>query len=516
MKLVITEKSSVARTLARHMGPGYAMVALSGHISGVDYAHKLSEKPWKSVPLSTLVRTPLVQKPLANMGCTRLQSALTKSYEEVILALDPDPQGYTIAHDVRKKISPGVPVYSIDLEALDRKGVLAALAQKKPYTDRGIQGDIKRKLDFLMGTILTRAVSLYHLKKSSKWFTYTVGRVQSITLRYIRDRAQQIDGFRPETCDRYWLDHVKTPWVRKQEVGLQVKVTPRHTVDKKVYPFRGYNTDELISACARLPLFLGKGPTIAKHLEQLYLKGEISYPRTDNNDYANFPDLLRASAKVYEDHAGIPAIIPRLSKKETPADHGPISILKGHADGDSPETGAIKATLLHRCAKIYSGINEYRVTEYEISHPTLGTCSHEVWLQVTKRFDDHKKSWKVLPSWSHTLTVKPQTTRAPPRYNFSLLMEKMAAEGVGTKSTRSTIIQNLLYRKYVTSQGYTYHLTPPAHNVLDHLQGSFILQKGFTRSLEEMSRTMTRQTAGVMQQDHRNILSSFLQSQTSP
>jgi len=515
MKLIVVEKPSVAKTIRKYLDSEYEIVAISGHIRETRYERGICKNPWKKVALSTLVKTPLELVPTtqntAKAGYLRLKRALAKNYDEIILALDPDVQGYTMSHDIWQLLSKDVAIFTADLEALDRAGVCRAMAEKTSYQDRGVSGDVKRRVDFLIGTIMTRCVSLKNQMANSKWFTYTVGRVQSIALKFIRDRLEEHEKFVPELKKRLWLDDIKLPWF-ESEGPKSVDLRVIEKKEKKVGPFPGYNTDSLVSTLSRHPTFTQNPTRIVKELEKLYLRGEISYPRTDNPDYSNYRDLLYAGSRIFEAQTGNKPIIPFLRPKKL-SDHGPITILRGHNSEDSLQAKTIKQVLLKRCSQIYSGSNEYQVSTLEISNPIYGTTTHDLWISLIKRFEDNRTSYPTMPVFSNEMLVKEEWTRPPFRYNFGSLIQKMASEGIGTKSTRSKIIETLVSRRYIYSiRGAPYVLTYYARRLLEELANSFVLNSKFTQELEKSSEGVCREKMLEVEQRYRKNLEDFLKT----
>ena len=131
MRLVITEKSSVTKIL-RPILPDYEYLSLTGHIYGVEYPWNIRKLPWSRIAPQKLLDSPLVLEGLDNIGYKNLKKTLKKSWDQVILALDPDIQGYTIAADVASMIRCNI-VTEVCLEDTSPSTVKQLLTREFPF-----------------------------------------------------------------------------------------------------------------------------------------------------------------------------------------------------------------------------------------------------------------------------------------------------------------------------------------------------------------------------------------------
>jgi len=147
--------------------------------------------------------------------------------------------------------------------------------------------------------VLTRYLSMTSGQVGQDFLS--VGRVQSPTLAIIVDRERQIDAFRPKP---YWVvtaelegegrfdaEHAHGRFFVEAEAekahraasaaqsGTVTSVVAKTRTDKPVPPF---NTTSFLQAAGRIGISANAAMNLA---ESLYMRGFISYPRTDNTVY---------------------------------------------------------------------------------------------------------------------------------------------------------------------------------------------------------------------------------------
>ena len=188
-KLVIVESPAKARTVGRFLGKGYTVRASVGHVRdllrsqlSVDVDNNFTPK----------YRVPNEKKPVV-----KELKGLAKTAAEVYLATDPDREGEAIAWHlaeaagVEERISRRVVFHEITQSAIEE-------AFSHP---RGINMDLvnaqqaRRVLDRLVGYSISPI--LWEKVRSR----LSAGRVQSVALRLIVERENEIEAFNPV---EYW------------------------------------------------------------------------------------------------------------------------------------------------------------------------------------------------------------------------------------------------------------------------------------------------------------------------
>lgn len=193
-KLIIVESPAKANTIKKYLGSGYEVVASKGHVRDLpdkklsvdimnNYAPKYEIIPEKEKLVEEL-------------------KAKAKKSEKVYLATDPDREGEGISWHLAT-------VLGLDADKADRvtfneitkTGVKNGMAApRKIDMDLVNAQQARRILDRLVGYTLSPFVSQKIRPRLS------AGRVQSVALRLIVDREEEINAFVP---DEYWSVEAK-------------------------------------------------------------------------------------------------------------------------------------------------------------------------------------------------------------------------------------------------------------------------------------------------------------------
>jgi len=220
--LVVVESPAKSKTIEKYLGKDYKVLASFGHIrdlpsktGSVDTEHdfkmhyQLNEKTAKAV------------KALVNTA---------KNSKTLILATDPDREGEAIAWHVvevlkDKKALKDVKIERVSFNAITKKSVMEAIEKpRKIDMDLVNAQQARRALDYLVGFTLSPV--LWRKLPGSK----SAGRVQSVALRLICEREDEIEKFKPE---EYWDIEVALLTAKKKEI--LAKLT--HINDKKLSKF---------------------------------------------------------------------------------------------------------------------------------------------------------------------------------------------------------------------------------------------------------------------------------------
>ncbi len=198
--LIIVESPSKAKTLKNYLGNGYSIVASKGHIRDLPAARLSVDVKNDFAPKYNIVKgkEKLVKE---------LKAAVADS-DEVYLATDPDREGEAISWHLAE-------ILSLDLNKLNRvtfneitkTGVRNGMENpRKVDLDLVNAQQARRILDRLVGYKLSPFVS----QKIRRGLS--AGRVQSVAVRMIVDRENEIRAFNPE---EYWTIEGKFAFSRK-------------------------------------------------------------------------------------------------------------------------------------------------------------------------------------------------------------------------------------------------------------------------------------------------------------
>lgn len=201
--LVIVESPAKAKTIKKYLGDGYEVRASMGHVRDL-YASKLSVDVKNDfAPDYTVIKGK--EKLLSEL------KALAEKSDRVFLATDPDREGEAISWHLATLLGLNLNEDNrVKFNEINKKSVLNGIAHPdKIDLDLVNAQQARRILDRLVGYRLSPFIS----QKIHRGLS--AGRVQSVALRLIVDREEEIQRFVPE---EYWtLDAVLTaPPSKKQ------------------------------------------------------------------------------------------------------------------------------------------------------------------------------------------------------------------------------------------------------------------------------------------------------------
>lgn len=221
MNLVIVESPAKAKKIQKYLGEGWRVLASYGHVRdlprkgglGIDVNNDFA--PTYEVPSNS-------QKTVAN-----LRSAV-KCANALYLAPDPDREGEAIAWHLQQLLAPSCPVYRVTFNEITKSAVQAAFENTRQIDMAMVNSQQTRRiLDRLVGWKVSGVLRLAFRESLS------AGRVQSVALRLVVEREQQIEDFTPEQS---WaiLAHFQT--VSKDSITAQLTSVPEKGINPKKLP----------------------------------------------------------------------------------------------------------------------------------------------------------------------------------------------------------------------------------------------------------------------------------------
>lgn len=319
MKLVITEKPSVARNIAEALGAGeqkegflkgngYLVSWCIGHLVELASAGSYREE-WKKWAYETLPIIPQHWQ-FAIKEATRKQyqvlEKLLKSseVEEVICATDAGREGELIFRLVYDYAGCGKPMKRLWISSMEERAIREGFANLKDGSayDRLYQSAVCRaEADWLVGINATRLFTVLYRHK------LTVGRVQTPTLAMLVEREQKIAEFQKE---QYFAAHILFEGIdaatgritvreRAEEVAKGCRDQNALVVDvakeeKTVQPPKLYDLTTLQREANRYFGFTAQ--QTLDYTQSLYEKKLVTYPRTDSQFLTE--DMERTAADV--------------------------------------------------------------------------------------------------------------------------------------------------------------------------------------------------------------------------
>jgi len=462
----------------------YTVMGLRGHILTLDYQKQYNI--WNKIPPVDLIDKEPYKRPEAQNIISTLHQ-LSKDIDEVIIATDYDREGELIgteALDVIKQKRDDVTIRRAKFSALTKTEIDDAF-ENLTDVDYNLSksAETRQLIDLVWGATLTRFISLSSGQTGRDFLS--VGRVQSPTLALIVGRELKILAFKPEpywkleatvgTKPTFVATHEKARFQKEDEKELEaimekLKDQKKGTIEtlevneNNDYPPSPFNTTTFLAACSAQGLGTARAMSIA---EDLYIRGYIRYPRTDNTVYPRSLDLYGV-VRVLKETEFKPLAEEILSQdrirtsrgKFETTDHPPIY----------PTDAAPKKKLRMDEWQIYELIvrrflaTVAPIAIYKESKVTVNikdelfkvTGKKYVELGWRKYYTYLKLNEKSLPELKQGQEVKidkiekkEKATQPPKRCTQGSLIQEMDKLGLGTKSTRHDIIQKLYSRGYL-------------------------------------------------------------------
>lgn len=534
-KLIIVESPSKIKTISSFLGKSFKILSTLGHIKdlpskkmgvtmdgGIDIEYTVIED--KDKLIADIVKA-------------------AKDAEEIYLAPDPDREGEIIAWHVEQEIKKAIKkksnIHRISFNEITKPAIEAALEHPRSVDlDKVAAQQARRVLDRWVGY----EVSPILWRKISKGLS--AGRVQSVALKMICDRENEIRAFKPQeywTIDGHFtqasasliapLTHInkKKPEIATQQEADTIIADLKQTdfeiasiEDKKrtKNPPAPFMTSTLQQAAYnQLGFQVKKTMQLAQNLyEGVALADKdtpialITYMRTDslrlsetaisqvrtyistNMDAAYLPEkaqvYISKKGKVQDAHEAVRpidvTITPEQVKPYLTADQSKLYELIWRRFVSCQMT---QAQYAQRQVTIAGGIYTFKVTG--------STLIFDGFLKIYNATDDEEKEDKVVipktlqaqkPTELEKTDPKQHFTQPPPRYTEASLIKELEKEGVGRPSTYVAILNTIRARAY-TTQDTKKRFVPSelgmavSNMLTEHLPK--IMNTAFTAAMEE-------------------------------
>jgi len=422
---------------------------------------------------------------------------LSQGVDSYISACDYDTEGSLIAYTILRYICGEDSIrraQRMKFSTLTKKDLQEAFDGMMPTLDFPViyAGKARHEVDFLFGINLSRALMLSLKHATGRYKTLSIGRVQGPTLHFIKDREVEIRTFVPEP---YWIIEAEAI-IDGQKYPLEYskpRVSNKNELNKILDDCRGKPgtikgiVARTTSQAAPAPFNLGDLQREAYNLfrysprttlsitEQLYLAALISYPRTSSQRIPPTIDIrtiVRDLARKadYSELAGKllakPELKPRQGEKDDPA-HPAI-----HPTGNIPEERLNQAQsrifdlIVRRFfasladASVFTSIKVDVEVGSHLFYLRGRQTKHLGWIEFYGPY--LRREDMLLPALQvgRDITVTrleglERFTSPPPRFNPSSILKLMEDSEIGTKATRSDIIDTLFKRGYIQDESVT-------------------------------------------------------------
>ncbi len=529
--LVIVESPAKVKTIKKFLGKNYEVLASNGHV--------------RDLPKSQLginIEDNYEPKYITIRGKGDILAKLrkeAKKADKIYLATDPDREGEAISWHLSQALKlEGKQVARISFNEITKNAVKNSLKNPRQINmDLVDAQQARRVLDRMVGY----GISPLLWAKVKRGLS--AGRVQSVALRIVCDREEEINAFIPEeywtleaqllpegekkpvTAKLYGKGKDKLAISTKEEMErvlaemeggqfqvLEVKKGER--TKKAPLPFTTSTLQQEASKALNFPI--SKTMRIAQQLyEGVEVKGQgtiglITYLRTDSvriseeadeaarafilenygSEYLSAGEgTKRGNAKIQDAHEAIrPTDINRIPselKESLSRDQFRLYQLIWKRFAASRMANAVYET-----TTVTIGLGDYRF------HVSASKVSFEGFMSAYTEADEEKEQTPVL---AHTLDTdtklslvkfepKQHFTQPPAHYTEASLVKALEELGIGRPSTYSPTITTIIARRYITKENKNLYITEIGEVVNSIMKESFptIVDEHFTANLESL------------------------------
>lgn len=530
--LVIVESPAKAKSIGKFLGKKYSVKASMGHVRdlpksqfGVDV-----EKGFEPKYITIRGKGDTIKE---------LKNAVKKA-DTVLLASDPDREGEAIAWHLQKLLEDkNKNFFRIEFNEITKQAIQNAVKHPRQIDYKRVNAQQARRiLDRIVGYNLSPLL----WRKVKKGLS--AGRVQSVAVRLICDREEEIQNFVPE---EYWsligkfVKENKSPFeaklhkvdgkkaeipsedrmreILKELEGASYQVAKISRREKSRQPAPPFITSTLQQeAYRKLNFTARKTMMVAQQLyEGLDLgkeghSGLVTYIRTDSTrvstsaqeearDYisAKFgadyvpktPRQIQAKGRSQDAHE---AIRPTSVMREP-------DVIKGFLSNDQYKlykliwsrfvASQMAAAIIDTTSvDIAAGRYVFRATGSIVKFPGF----MQVYIESKDDADKDKDAEKLLPELTEgdnlalrSLSPKQHFTQPPPRYSDATLVKALEEKGIGRPSTYAPIVETVIKRGYVVRENKQLFPTELGVIVVEMLKQHFpdIIEVEFTAGMEE-------------------------------
>ncbi|MEK9165367.1 MAG: type I DNA topoisomerase [Patescibacteria group bacterium] len=491
MNLIIVESPTKAKTISNFLTKDFKIESSFGHVRDLP-------KTKLGVDVNNNFKPTYVIPDKAKDKISKIAN-LAKKARAIYYATDEDREGEAIAWHLDQILTTDYKLqttnYRIAFHEITKEAILEALRYPRSINIKLVDAQQARRiLDRLVGYKL----SPFLWKKVMRGLS--AGRVQSVAVRLIVEREEEIKKFKPQ---EYWtiegifnaknhpfpavLHKLDNKQLKKFDLKSQKQVQKITENLKKLEfsiadikqkeikknPYPPYKTSTLQQdAYIKLGFSSKQTMMIA---QQLYETGHITYMRTDSLNLAN--KFLVQAQKYLKDHLGSMYCLknPRTFKTKSKGAQEAHEAIRPTNVSLTPES--IKQLLEPKQFKLYlliwqrslccqmpQAIISQKIVEIEDSRNDNNKISSASFRTIGNsiKFDGFLKIYhiKIIENELPELKVKQKVnlekltsaqhqTSPPPRFNDASLVKELEKRGIGRPSTYAPIIDTIQKRNYI-------------------------------------------------------------------
>lgn len=528
--LVIVESPTKVKTIKKFLGNNYVVVASNGHVRdlpksqmGIDIEHDFEPK---------YITIRGKGEILANLRKE------VKKADKIYLATDPDREGEAISWHLTQALKlEGKKVYRISFNEITKNAVKASLKNAREIDMNLVDAQqARRVLDRIVGYKISPL--LWAKVKRG----LSAGRVQSVALRIIADREEEIDSFIPEeywtldasfrvkgekkplTAHFYGTKDEKITIHSKEQLDqiladladASFQVTDvKHGERTKKAPLPFTTSTLQQEASKALNFATSKTMRVAQQLyEGIDIKGNgtvglITYLRTDSTRISEEADanVREYIAKVYGEE--FTSKVQQAQKKEGKNVQDAHEAIRPSDVTRTP--AAVKDSLSRDQFRLYQLIwkrfvaSRMEPARYETTSVKIGAGEYRFSVSASKvafegfrlvyvEADEEKEGNNLLVKGLDTdselekesFEEKQHFTQPPAHYTEAALVKTLEELGIGRPSTYAPTISTIIARRYVAKENKNLYLTELGEVVNHMMKQSFesIVDVNFTANME--------------------------------
>ena len=431
---------------------------------------------------------------------------LAKNAGSITVATDFDVEGEVIGKNVVKLICNQPDANRMKFSTLTNKELNEAYENKNPHINWGqaVAGESRHFLDWFYGINLSRAL-MNAIKTTGKFKIMSIGRVQGPALKLIVDKEKEIQSFKPEKYEQFFIT-IKDPKIELkctkdffeknelqsliEELPSEINIETKKTT-QKVPPNPPFDLTSLQTESYKL---YGITPSnTLKAAQSLYLAGLISYPRTSSQklpssiDYKSILETLKIRYKVSK---LITKDKPIEGKKNDPAHPsiyptGNKQILSGHEE-------KVYDLIVKRFLALFcdDAIIDRKRISGKIKNYTFSTSGYQITKKSWMEFYPIRSKEKDLPDANGKKEIvskrtEEKETQPPKRYSPASILSELEKRNLGTKATRANILETLYNRGYIREKSI--EATPLGMSLINTLEkySPIIIDEKLTKELQD-------------------------------
>ncbi len=449
---------------------------------------------------------------------------LVKGASSITVATDFDIEGELIGLNVVRYICNQKDASRMKFSTLTTEELNKSYEEKKGTLDWGqaIAGETRHFLDWFYGINLSRAL-MNAIKSTGTFKIMSIGRVQGPALNLLVKKEKEIKNFKPK---QYWQIFIS---VKDKNKKIELKYNKDIFDKKELEKFKNLKgkkatlntkkSEQIIPPNPPFNLTTLQTEAYALHgispsntlkiAQSLYLAGLISYPRTSSQKLPESIDYNSIIKKIAGEFKAEGLLLRKkpVEGKKTDSAH-PSIYPTGNRQILSGEEEKIYKLIVKRflCLFCEDAIIDKKTISAQVENLLFtksgSAIRKKAWMEIYPLI---KKEVDV-PDLNGEFEIKEtkieeKMTQHPKRYTQASIISELEKRNLGTKATRSSILETLYDRGYV--KGKSVEATPLGISLIDTLEkySPIIIDEKLTRDFEREMESITQAKKGFEEKE---------------